>query len=136
MKLSSRAALSLLLALGLCGCTMSSTANKWNDRVGPNGRPVYIKSHTNIGVNLLIFLKLFGATSLPYEIDLLTEEIAEEGGDVVRMIESSSENYWYGFPPFTWILTPVVTTVSADYEPSAEVLERDRAQAAAARLKE
>jgi len=40
-------------------------------------------------------------------VDDLTESIAAEGGDRVRIIKGDSENYWDGFPPITWILTPV-----------------------------
>ena len=108
------------------GC--ASTSKQWNARVGPNSKPVYIKSHTNVGVNLVVFIPFIGRTTLPKEIDRLTKDIAAEKGDVVRMIETSKENYWYGFPPFTWILTPVITTVTADYEPSPEVLAKDLAE--------
>lgn len=120
-----RIALVALTALALGGCTFSSTANHWNGRVGPDGRPVYVKTHTNIGFNFLIIIPLLGRTSLPTEIDKLTDEMAEEKGDNVRMVESSSENYWYGFAPVTWVVTPVITTVSAEYHPSAEVLSKD-----------
>lgn len=128
MKKLSRAATVIVLGLFLGACTLSSTSTRWNGRVGPNGKPVYVKSHTNIGVNFFIFLPVFGATSLPAEINVLTEEIATEKGDTVRMVESTSENYWYGFPPFTWIITPVITTVAADYEPAADVLAKDLAE--------
>jgi hypothetical protein len=87
-----------------------------------------VKSHTNVGFNLFIGIPLFGSTSLPREIDTMTDEIATEKGDTVRMIQSSSENYWYGFPPFTWIITPVITTVTADYEPASDVLAKDVAE--------
>ena len=40
----------------------------------------------------------------------------EQGGDNVRVFQAATENYWYGFPPFTWIVTPVISTVAADYE--------------------
>ena len=118
----------LALCTILGGCTFSSTATRWHMRMGPNGKPVYVKSHTNVGFNLAIIIPFLGSTSLPVEIDTLTDEIAIEKGDVVRMVESSSENYWYGFPPFTWIITPVITTVTADYEPSPDVLAKDRAE--------
>ena len=119
-----------LLSLGaiLGGCTFSSTATHWHNRIGPNGKPVYVKSHTNVGFNVLIGIPFLGATSLPSEIDRLTDEISTEKGDTVRMVESASENYWYGFPPFTWIITPVITTVTADYEPAADVFAKDRAE--------
>ncbi len=125
----------LPLALALCltallpGCAFHSTADRWNDRVGLNGNPVYVKSTTSVGLNLFVFLRVIGATTTATLIDEMTEEIAEENGDRVRVIQSSTENYWYGFPPFTWILTPVVTNVVADYEPSPDLLEAARAQA-------
>ena len=119
----------LLVAFPLTtGCTLTSTSNQWNNRVGPNTKPVYVKSHTNIGMNALIFIPVLGRTTMPKEINQLTKNIAAEKGDVVRVIETSSENYWYGWPPFTWVLTPVITSVSADYEPSPEVLAKDRAE--------
>jgi len=134
-KLASTLGLAVALALPTLGsCTFASTSNQWNGRVGPDGKPVYVKSHTNVGMNLLIFIPIFGSTSLPHEIDGLTKEIADESGNTVRMVESTSENYWYGFPPFIWILTPVITSVSADYQPSAEVLAKDAAEREKERL--
>src|SRR5262245_31553688 len=120
---------SLLVAFTFTsGCTLTSTSKQWNNRVGENGKPVYIKSHSNIGMKLLIFIPVLGHTTMPKEINRVTKDIAAENGDVVRVIETSSENYWYGWPPFTWVLTPVITSVSADYQPSAEVLAKDRAE--------
>ena len=121
--------LSLLVTFALTsGCTMTSTSKQWNGRVGPNGKPVYVKSHTNIGLNIGIFVPVLGSTTLPKEINTLTKEIATEEGNVVRMIQTTSDNYWYGWPPFTWALTPVITTVTADYEPSAAALSKDLAE--------
>jgi hypothetical protein len=128
-----RLAFACLSVLALGGCTFSSTATHWNGLVGPDGRPVYVMTHTNVGVNLLIIIPTLGRTSLPDEIDKLTDQVATEKGDNVRMVESSSENYWYGFAPFTWVLTPVITTVSAEYHPAAEVLAKDQAEQAAKR---
>ena len=121
--------LSLLVTFALTsGCTMTSTSKHWNGRVGPNGKRVYVKSHTNIGLNIGIFIPVLGATTLPKEIDKLTGELEKEQGNVVRLIQSSSDNYWYGYPPFSWVLTPVITTVTADYEPSPAVLAKDLAE--------
>ena len=110
------------------GCTMTSTSRQWHARVGPNGKPIYIKSHTNIGFNIGIIIPIVGRTTLPKEIDRLTEDIATEQGDDVRLIETSTANYWYGWPPFTWVVTPVITTVTADYEPSPDQLAKDLAE--------
>ena len=110
------------------GCTMTSTSKQWNGRLGPNGRPVFVKSHTNVGLNIGIIIPVLGATTLPKEINKLTKEIQTEQGNDVRMIQSTSDNYWYGYPPFSWVLTPVITTVTADYEPSPAVLAKDLAE--------
>src|SRR5689334_6539638 len=81
------------------GCTTTTTAKHWNDRVGPNGKPIYVKSHTTIGLNIAVFIPVLGATTLNKQIDRLTKDIAAENGNVVRLIETSRENYWYGWPP-------------------------------------
>jgi hypothetical protein len=120
--------LSLLVSFVLTsGCTMTSTSKQWNGRLGPNGKPVFVKSHTNVGLNIGIFIPVLGATTLPKEIDKLTKEIETEQGNDVRMIQSTSDNYWYGYPPFSWVLTPVITTVAADYEPSPAELAKELA---------
>ena len=127
-----RLLLLLLACMSLGSCTFYSTATHWNGRVGANGKPVFVKSTTNIGFNLAVLIPFLGSTEIDSMINDLTGKIAEENGDTVRVIESGTENYWYGFPPFTWIITPVITNVAADYEPSAEVLaENLRLQAEA-----
>ena len=91
-------------------------------------KPVFVKSTTNIGFNLGIIIPFLGGTTIDSMVDTMTDEIAQENGDHVRIIESAAENYWYGFPPFTWILTPVITTVTSDYQPSAEELAKAEAE--------
>ena len=120
--------LSLLsLALLASACSFHSTATHWNGLRDIDGKPIFVKSTTNIGFNLLIILPLFGNTTLDAMIDETTAEIAEQGGNRVRVIQSGSENYWYGWSPFTWILSPVVTDVSLEYEPSQ--MEMDKVMA-------
>lgn len=117
-----------VLTTSLCllapSCTLHSSATRWNGVVGHEGHPVHVKSTTNVGVNLFVFIPLFGGTTIDRMIDSITAAIAKESGDKVRLIETSAENYWYGFPPFTWILTPVITTVTADFQPSQDILRQ------------
>lgn len=120
-----------VLAAFCSSCAFHSTATRWNGMVGPEGEPIYVKSTTNVGLNLLVLLKLLGGVDTQGMIDELTEEISEEGGNHVRIIQSSTENYWYGFPPFTWVLTPVITTVAADYRPDPELHAKNLAEQAA-----
>ena len=112
------ASLALCLLL-TASCSFHSTSTKWNQRVGPNGNPVYVKSTSSGGLNLFIGIKLWGATDLTGMIDEVTADIAAENGNRVRIIQAEGENYWHGFPPFTWIFTPVITTVAVEYEPAS-----------------
>ena len=105
-----------LLLTTFTSCTFHSTATHWNGRVGPDGKAVHAKSTKNIGVNAAVVIPLLGSTNIDHMVNDLTAEIASENGNNVRLIETDTEVYWYGFPPFTWIITPVVTTVTADYQ--------------------
>lgn len=108
----------------LTSCTFHSTATHWNGRTGPNGKPVYVKSATNVGINGAIVVPVLGNTNIDAMVNGLTREIATENGNRVRVIETDTMNYWHGFPPFTWIVTPVVTTVTAEYEPQVQQVPR------------
>jgi len=112
-----------LLALTLAlapACAFSTTAQDWSGRVGASGRPVFYTATTKVGLNLFIGIQIWGDTAIDGMVNELTELVAERGGDRIRMVQGSSENYWYGFPPFTWIFTPVVSSVDATWEPSPE----------------
>ncbi len=123
-----RALLASALPPLLAGCAFHSTATHWNGRVGADGRPIHVKSTTNVGLNVFVLLPLLGNTTVDAMLDETSAAIAEAGSDRLRVIQTASENYWYGLPPLTWLLTPVVTDVSVEYEPSAA----EQAEAAAA----
>lgn len=116
------------LLLLTTACSFHSTATHWNGLRDADGKPVFVKTTTNIGFNLLVILPLLGNTSIDSMINETTAEIANEGGDRVRMIQSGSENYWYGTPPITWIVTPVVTDIALEYEPSAAEIAKVAAE--------
>ena len=118
MKSPLRWAATALLLL-TTSCAFHSTATHWNGLRDADGKPVFVKTTTNIGFNLLIIVPLLGNTSIDSMLDETTGAIASEGGDRVRVIQSGSENYWYGWSPFTWIITPIVTDIALEYEPSA-----------------
>ena len=116
------------LLLLTTACSFHSTASHWNGLRDADGKPVFVKTTTSIGFNFLIILPLIGNTSIDTMVDEATGEIAKEGGDRVRVIQSGSENYWYGWSPFTWVLTPVVTDVALEYEPTAAEISRVKAE--------
>lgn len=129
----SRVLRGLLLASAgpFSSCAMHSTATQWNGRVGSDGEPVFYASSTKVGMNLLVAVPFLGDLDLDGQVDSMTEDLAERGGDRVRIVQGSTETYWYGFPPVTWVLTPVVTTLTAEYRPSDDEIRlvlRERLQ--------
>lgn len=106
-------ALSLLL---LPACTFYSTAHKWNGRVGIDGKPIHVESATHLGINLMVVIPAFGSSTFEDLVDDVTQRIAKQGGDKVRVVTWSTSNVWWAIPPLTWVFSPVETTVSIEYE--------------------
>lgn len=122
-----RAMALLLLASVATGCAFSSTARNWNDLNGPDGKPTYYLKTTKVGVNLFIAVPFIGDMGIAGLTRDMTAQVQSEGGNDVRIVEGTSESYFYGWPPFTWLITPVVSTVSAQYTPDPAVFAKDQA---------
>ncbi|MEZ6038648.1 MAG: hypothetical protein R3F29_14290 [Planctomycetota bacterium] len=131
-----KTALLALATLPLGACSFTSTATHFNGRLDVEGRPVFMKATTNIGLNLLVFIPVLGNITLDEMVDYTTAEIAEKGGTRVRIVQTGSTNYSQAFIPITYLFTPVSTEVYIEYEPSwAElVAELGIEQATALRL--
>jgi hypothetical protein len=114
------------VALATSGCTFHSTAKHWNERVDADGHHVYYTSTMKMGFNLIVLLPFLGDLGIDGLVDDMTASIKEEGGDHVRIVQGSTENYWYGWPPFTWIITPVISTVAAEYRPTSEAVQETK----------
>jgi hypothetical protein len=49
-------------------------------------------------------------------VEEFTAEASERGATRVRLVETSTEVYWYLLLPFTFLVQPVVTTVAGEVE--------------------
>lgn len=106
-------------------CSMHEKAVHWNGHVGPEGKPVFVLRSTYIGVHLAILLPVLGNTDIASMIDESTSWIRPEEGCNLRLIETESDNFWHGAPPLTWLITPVVTNITIEYQPTPEALARE-----------
>ncbi len=129
------ALLALLIAATAGGCTFTSTAKDWSGLQGSDGRPTYYTSTTKVGVKLLCFIPFLGDMGISGLTADLTDSIAHAGGSDVRIVQGTSEAYFYGFPPFTWVITPVISTVAAEYEPDPTTYAKDQLAIEQARKK-
>ena len=118
MNTATRLLLALALLTTVSGCAFHSPAQRWNGLVDQDGHPVYYVATTKVGANALVVLPFLGDLAINGLVDDLTHHIKDNGGDGIRIVQAGSENYWYGWSPLTWIVSPVVATVSAEYRPS------------------
>lgn len=122
----------VVIGFGATGCAFSSTARDWSGLNGLDAKPTYYTTTTKVGIKLFIAVPLFGDMGVSGLTRDLTDQIKREGGNEVRIVQGTSESYFYGWPPFTWVITPVISTVSAEYEPAPERYAKDQAEIAAA----
>jgi hypothetical protein len=113
------------MALGLGSCALHGTADEWNGLVNNDGRMVFLDSTTKVGLNFFVVIPGIGRTNLDGMVKEATANIREQNGNYIRVIQGSSENYWYGLPPLTWIFTPVISTLTVEYRPSSAALRKN-----------
>ena len=121
-------ALALLALFAFPACTFHNTATHWNGHLGADGQPVFVRTSSYLGLNFGIFLPMAGRTTADEMIEEATRAIDADHGSHFRLVETETNNYWYGLPPLSWLFSPVVTSISFEYRPSAMAL----AEAAAA----
>jgi hypothetical protein len=104
-----------LLAL-LSGCTLHSVAEQWHGRTGVDGRPVHLLTTTIVGFNLLVIVPFLGDPRASTLIDAATRRLEQVDGQRLRVVETESSNYWFALPPLSWFVSPVIGSVSIEYE--------------------
>ena len=96
-------------------CSVKTVANDFNGLVGENEQPVYFTSLVNRGINLFIGSKFIGDVEVESMIRKLTLDIKQSGGNYIHVVQGETNNYWYLFPPLSFIFTPMVSTVAIEY---------------------
>lgn len=107
----------LPLAL-LSGCMFHSQADEWHDRTGINGQPIRLLTTTMVGFRLFVLVPIFGDPSTANLVHAATERLQRVGGQRLRVVETESSNYWFALPPLSWFVSPVIGSVSIEYEPA------------------
>ena len=120
---TSTLSLSLIAALVLgltSSCVTHSHAMEFNGVPGPRGYPVEFQKTTSYSLNLLFIIPLLGDSSREATVDEFTKEANERGAKRVYMESSSSSTYWYIFPPISFFIHPVATSVEGGVEGSRD----------------
>ncbi|MEL6432084.1 MAG: hypothetical protein AAFU73_21910 [Planctomycetota bacterium] len=105
-----------LAALALSSCTLHSVATDFNGVDGVRGVPVEYQTTSTWALNGLFVFPLIGNASKATVIDEFTKEAAARGASRQRIVQTSSLTYWFIFPPLSFFIHPVNTTVEGDVE--------------------
>lgn len=111
-----RASLAPALLATVTSCVTHSTATEFNGVDGVRGTPVEYLSTTSYALHGLFVFPLSGNGSMQNTMDKYTEEAAKNGASRTRIVQTSSHTYWWIFPPISFFVHPVVTTVSGTTE--------------------
>lgn len=103
------------LALGT-GCTSHSFASEWNGVAGVRGVPVELQTTSTWALHGLFVFPLTGDARKASVVDSFTKEAAARGAGRARVTQTSSLTYWFIFPPLSFFIHPVNTTVEGTIE--------------------
>jgi len=118
MRHSAMVMVMLVLVMGVtAGCSISNRATDFSGLKGMDGDKLTHVHTRNWAVNLFVAQPIIGDATLQNTVKSFTEEVKKTGATKVRIVNSSEKVFWWALPPFTFILTPVVTSVSGDAIP-------------------
>jgi len=112
-KLTLTLTLACLIPL-MSGCASTKHARDFSGLTTPYGDA----SHLNTSKYALHFLfgtfPLIGDASIEQTVADFTLAAKEDGASQVRIVQSDKMNWWFIFPPISFLITPVSSNVAGD----------------------
>ena len=102
---------------GACSSTHVAPAASFNGLSTPEGAAVAHLNTSNLALNLLFTQPLLGDASLAGTVSDFTNKAKEQRGSKVHIVQSDTTTWWWVFPPFSFVLTPVSGNVAGDVLP-------------------
>lgn len=107
---------SLLLGLASACTTTHSHSVAYNGVPGIRGEAVEFQSTTRYALHFLFIFGVVGDAGQDATVESFTEEASRRGAKRVQITQYQSETYWYIFPPLSFLIHPVATTVYGEVE--------------------
>ena len=104
----------LLVVFFVSGCSMTNKAKNFNSLPGADGQPVEHLSTTNVALHLFFSTPVVGDATLETTVADFTSQARADGASKVRIVESDKSTLWWIFPPLSFIIQPVITSVAGD----------------------
>jgi hypothetical protein len=113
MKLLSKRII-LIALLFFMNCVTSDTATKFNNLSTPVGKPKTYLSVTTIGLNFLIVVPWIRKAEFSESIEEFSKHAKEMKATKINIIQKETTKWALLLPPFTFVLTPVVTEITGE----------------------
>jgi hypothetical protein len=111
-----RALRSALLFASLTGCVFHRHAEKYHGALGPRGVPCEYQQSSVWALHFVWNVALIGDANLESAVDQFTAEAARRGATRIDVTYTDKYVYWFLFPPLTFLVHPVDTTVEGTVE--------------------
>ncbi len=102
------------LVMALNGCASTARVTDFKGLSTPEGTPVAHVYVSKTGLHLFGRIPLIGRSSIEDTARRFFVTARTLNGENVRIVYSNKTVWWFVLPPFTFILSPVTTTVSGD----------------------
>ncbi len=91
-------------------CHTSAIGNKFNGTTTPDGSARAYQHTTNYALHVGFgYYPVIGNASVGSSVEAFTGDARKNGGTKNQITNMDYDSLWYIFPPFTFILTPVIT---------------------------
>ncbi len=103
----------LITILTMASCSTTSMARRYNGVKGQEGKvPIGMQKTSRIGFYLFVNVyPVFFDAGLGATVDEFTKKARQNRGRQVVIVETDETYWWAIFPPVTFFITPVTTTV-------------------------
>ena len=98
------------------GCSMTTKCADFSGLSTPDGKATHVNT-TNYAIHLPFSFPLVGDARLATTLKNCTAEAKALGASKIRVVQSDSTCYWFIFPPFSFVLQPVISNVAGDAIP-------------------
>ena len=97
-------------------CVMHSTTTALSGVDGIRGEPIEYQTTTSVALYGLFTFPILGNASSNTTVERFAAEASERGATRMRVMDSKRTTLWLLFPPLSFFIHPVLTTVEGEVE--------------------
>ncbi|BDA78477.1 hypothetical protein LPTSP3_g14070 [Leptospira kobayashii] len=90
-------------------CAISEKATRFNGMPTSEAKPDHYLKTTSFGLNVFIFIPVKRNAEFPESLETFSDFAKKNKGNKFRLIQKETTKWAFLLPPFSFILTPVVT---------------------------